>query len=240
MPYTDLMIDLETTSTKHNAAIIAIGLVKFNLNNPSVERKSLELLIDENSLTNYDFHTCPETLKWWENQNEDVRNHVFYDQPRVAIEEALDTINEFGKGVYNVWSQGSFDINVLENAYEKTNKKPFWKFYQIRDARTISSLMRDVPFISSLEQPKKPLNLHNPVEDCLHQINVIQFVYNCINNNTLISPIRKKAIRFDYTKDWICKSCNASNFAKRTTCFKCDTIKQSANTPPTNSFLSNE
>jgi hypothetical protein len=150
MSYTDLMIDLETTSTKHNAAIIAIGLVKFNLNNPSVERKTLELLIDENSLTKYDFHTCPETLKWWENQNEDVRNHVFYDQPRVVIEEALDTINEFGKGVYNVCGDKYISrFNLI---------KFFFKYKKIKDVKLYKISINDIK--NNIFYPKY-LNLDN-------------------------------------------------------------------------------
>ena len=43
--YLDVMIDIETASTKYDACVLSIGIVKFNLFDSEVERDKLELLI---------------------------------------------------------------------------------------------------------------------------------------------------------------------------------------------------
>jgi len=214
--FTDVMIDIETASTKYDACILSIGIVKFNLFDSSKEREELELLIFLDSSIEAGLRVSDDTMNWWKKQDIKVYNHVFIEEPRLSLKDALERMNKFlsQSTLERYWSQGSFDYVILENALEKLEMTPVWKFYQIRDSRTLSQL------ISIL--PKKPTNAHNAIVDCNYQIDVVLSVYDQLK----LEPIkRKKAIVFDYSKDWICGICGAGNFSYRTKCFKCDAIK---------------
>ncbi len=218
MSYTDVMIDIETLSTEYNACIIAIGAVKFNLYDPLKKREELELLIDVKSCEELNCHKCENTIEWWNKQPEEVLKHVFDDEPRFHIKDAIIQLNKFckgdiqGQGLVRYWSQGAFDYIILENTIKALKLEPVWKFWEIRDSRTIGSICKDIP--------KKPTKAHSPVVDCNHQINVIHFVYNKINAKESI--LGKRTITFDLNKgDWECEYCSSMNFKTRTVCFSC-------------------
>ena len=43
-----------------------------------------------------------------------------------------------GEKITHIWGHGShFDIPILENAYKACNLIPPWKFWQVRDTRTL-------------------------------------------------------------------------------------------------------
>jgi hypothetical protein len=216
MNHTDVMIDIETLSTEYNACIIAIGAVKFNLYDPSKKREELELLIDVKSCEELNCHKCENTIDWWNKQPEDVLKHVFDDEPRFHVKDAIIQLNNFCKGCSKYWSQGSFDYIILENTMKLLKIEPVWKFWQIRDSRTIGDICKDIP--------KKPEKAHSPVVDCNHQINVVHFVYNKINAKETI--LGKRQLKFNLNGgDWECKQCNNINFKYRNTCFSCNKIK---------------
>ena len=49
----------------------------------------------------------------------------------------LRKASKFLTGTKYFWSQGSFDYNILENAYNACNLELPWKFWQVRDSRTL-------------------------------------------------------------------------------------------------------
>jgi hypothetical protein len=236
--FTDVMIDIETTSTKNNACILSIGVVAFNLFSTLDENNinSLELLIDKKSCDDIHLHTCENTMKWWSIQKPEVRKRAFEDGPRLTIKDALVQLSEFCKKIKckRYWSQGiNFDYIVLENAYTQLNLSPVWKFWQLRDSRTIQHMLTDIP--------SKPEDAHDAISDCKHQIKVIQYVYNKLmpeqmsnsNNtttftstNTSLSSSSSYSSIYNFRKgDWKCSVCNASNFSTRLNCFKCDSFE---------------
>jgi len=233
--FTDVMIDIETASIKYNACILSIGIVAFNLYSPSDNTDSLELLIDKKSCDDLNLHTCENTMKWWSTQKPEVRRRAFEDGPRLNIKEALIKLNDFCKKYKckRYWSQGiNFDYIVLENAYTQLNMNPTWKFWQLRDSRTIQHMLSDTP--------NKPEDAHDAISDCKHQIKVIQYVYNKLmpdqmNNENITSDTLSTSVSlnsnsstsvYNFRKgDWNCRVCNATNFSTRLNCFKCDSFE---------------
>jgi hypothetical protein len=250
--FTDVMIDIETTSTQTNAVILSIGAVAFNLYNPELDNKSLndsenngiELLIHKNSCDEIGLHTCEETMKWWNNQSEIVRKRAFLDEPRINIKDGLLKLSEFCEKYKfkRYWAQGiNFDFVVLENAYNVCNikNKIVWKFYQLRDSRTIRFMVDTVP--------EKPIDAHNAIADCKYQINMIQYVYrklglissssstvltntitsttnNSGNNNYSGNNNSSKKRIISKPGDWLCLKCNSTNFSYRGDCYNCGFI----------------
>lgn len=213
--YLDVMIDIETASTKYDACVLSIGIVKFNLFDSEVERDKLELLIYLDSCVEAGLRVSEDTMEWWATQDKNVYNHVFNEGPRYSLIEGIRKMNEFisDPTIERYWSQGSFDFIVLENAMNKVEIEPIWKYYQLRDARTISKMVENLP--------RKPKNAHSAIVDCDYQIDVLHHVYEELN----IKPIkRKNRIVFDYSKDWLC-GCGAGNFAYRKSCYKCNKQK---------------
>lgn len=228
--YTDVMIDIETASTQNNAVILSIGMVAFNLFIPSTQNDSLELLIDKKSCDEIGLHTCQETMKWWSTQSNEVRKRAFEDGPRLSIKESLIKLSEFCKKYKfkRYWAQGiNFDYIVLENAYERCGIKNqiSWKFYQLRDSRTVRFMVENVP--------EKPKDAHDAIADCKYQIEMVHYVYNNLglfkkeetnnetNNETnkISNNIKKRVL--SKTGDWLCPSCNLNNFSYRGDCYNC-------------------
>ncbi len=236
--YTDIMIDIETASTKYNACILSIGIVAFNLYTISENNTdSMELLIDKKSCDDIHLHTCENTMKWWSTQKPQVRKRAFDDGPRLNIKDALIKLSDFCKKYKckRYWSQGiNFDYIVLENAYTQLQLTPVWKFYQLRDSRTIQHILTDTP--------NKPEDAHDAISDCKHQIKVIQYVYNKLmpsqmsNESTLTTSTTSTISTTSTTSsssttstiynlkkgDWKCCICQSMNFSTRLNCFKCD------------------
>ena len=230
--FTDIMIDIETASTKNNACVLSIGVVAFNLYTISEDNiDSLELLIDKKSCDDIHLHTCENTMKWWSIQKPEVRKRAFEDGPRLSIRDALVKLNDFCKKYKckRYWSQGiNFDYIVLENAYNQLNISPVWKFWQLRDSRTIQHMLTDTP--------NKPEDAHDAISDCKHQIKVIQYVYNKLmpsqmsneNINTSLSSSSSTTTTsvYNFRKgDWKCNVCSATNFSTRLNCFKCNNFE---------------
>jgi exodeoxyribonuclease VIII len=77
-------------------------------------------------------------------------------------------LEELGRLIWHskrVWANGpTFDMNILEHAYKSLGMALPWKYYTVRDARTVYSLC------PSLD--KYPAS-HHALEDCRRQIDLL-------------------------------------------------------------------
>jgi hypothetical protein len=217
--FPDIMIDIETLDTKPTAGILSIGIVLFDVNNINKDLIEIEILIDTNDLQKYNFTSSQSTLEWWNKQPEQVRNRAFTDGNRVSILEGLTKLNNICEEYKPIrfWSQGiNFDFVILENALNECKITPYWKFYQLRDSRTIQNILNYIPI-------NKPAESHNAIEDCKYQISVVKYVYNKLLNDS--TKLKNNNLEYkNNVNNWNC-ACNANNFWYRTTCFKCKTPK---------------
>lgn len=179
----DCMIDLETFGTSLNAVIVSIGAVVFDPNGADSyddlmtvkdSLKPLYLSIGVNAHQPNRIIDA-KTVFWWLEQSDTARHSLTQLQSdSVPLERALDTLAIFFSRhkVRHVWSHGvTFDLMILQHAYEQLDKKPPWHFTAMRDTRTLFGLLSETELAECwIENPLK----HSAVSDAACQAIAVQ------------------------------------------------------------------
>lgn len=166
-----LMIDLEGLSTGPDATILTIAAQAFDPFGKGYYEQSyyarVTLESQENRVIDDD------TIAWWATQPAIVRDEAFNEEGRIPLDQALD---ELGKLIWHskmIWAQGpTYDMNILEHAYKSYHKPLPWKYFMVRDSRTIFSCWPDQPI---------PPTSHHALEDCRRQIGMLQNTLKYLN-----------------------------------------------------------
>lgn len=190
--YGNIMIDLETLSTRTNATITKIAAVEFNKWTGETGDELL-LYIDENEWGKHNRHIDGETIVWWLSQSEDAVKSLLSTDVKLTLNAALQELSTFIRGHDNimdeipqfdldenhillpeddkkrrvvVWGNGAtMDISILQSAYEHFDYIVPWQYWAVNDVRTIVDLKPSVKKDTQFEGVK-----HNPIDDCKHQI----------------------------------------------------------------------
>lgn len=170
----DVMFDLETLDTKPSAVILSLGAVKFDPRqkgfDPDTERLSLRLEIDPQSTMGRTI--SDDTIAWWATQSKEAQEAAFGDVNRVTVEDAIEQFHKFVWNSERVWSQGSFDVNIMEHLYTSIGKPYAWQYWQVRDSRTLFDFID-----GNLDRTKH----HDAVEDAIAQAEAVQRALRKIN-----------------------------------------------------------
>lgn len=157
------MIDIETLGTSVDSSVLSIGAVKFKRNGDILD--SFFVTIKRNSCLDAGLIEYKDTLDWWMRIDENVRNLIFKEE--YTLKEGLRMLNQWLGDNSIMWANGpSFDIAILENCYRKCNMEIPWKFWNVRDVRTVADIGKvDLKRIEKAE--------HHPISDCKRQINIV-------------------------------------------------------------------
>ena len=155
----EAMTDIETLDTKNSAVVFQIGLVIFK-ENKTISKHQWNLQIDEQlkigrtvSASTLAFHLgIPENLK----SSIESGAGIYSFRESMKGFQAVVASHE----IKNFWAKGSFDFNILESLLQDYNIGPPWKFFQLRELRTL---------MSECKVPKGDVS-HNALEDCIAQI----------------------------------------------------------------------
>lgn len=174
-------LDLETASTSDNAAIVQLASVVVGsdyIKNVFNERISLA------SCEAHGCHVDVETMKWWDKQDPELRNHVFS-----GTRQLVDVLDDWDDWVYAqcegdfsrvyLWGNGAdFDCTILRNAYEIFAKWPI----NFRNHEHLRTMKRNTPvdwqesahiwFIGKFGDQAKP---HAAEWDAIYQAHIIQY-----------------------------------------------------------------
>jgi DNA polymerase III epsilon subunit-like protein len=155
----NVMLDLETYSTRANAAIASIGAVKWE-DDQIVD--TFYCTIDPKSCKAAGLHFDKETLLWWSKQSKEARDALLKDN--LDLEEALTNFEAwFGSKSLPTWGNGAgFDNVILENAYFALDRKRPWLPWDDRCYRTMKNIV-NVPI------DKREGTYHNALDDALTQ-----------------------------------------------------------------------
>jgi inhibitor of KinA sporulation pathway (predicted exonuclease) len=165
-----VMLDLETWGTAPGCAIRSIGAVAFSLVHIDVSPAPFYRNIEDQSCVDAGLIKDPATEAWWAKQSAEAQDFLLRDP--VLLPEALSEFWTWFKQVdgAQLWSQGAnFDIPILEAAYRATGVAIPWKYFNVRDTRTVYDICGFDYYAEAREGTH-----HNALDDCMHQIKMVQ------------------------------------------------------------------
>jgi hypothetical protein len=137
---------------------------------PLKDMKTFYKRIDIESCKVLDLDIDKNTLKWWKEQSREARFEVFENKDRECIKDVLLSLTDFIKNCKNVWANSpNFDCVIIENVYKKLNLEIPWKFWNLRDTRTVYALAN-----LGLKDFCSKNTAHNALEDCYSQIKCLK------------------------------------------------------------------
>jgi len=166
------MLDIETLGTCPDCVVLTLGAVKFNPYTKEDVAGGIYCKPDVDDQIARGRIVREDTMEWWSQQAEAVREEALGTEGRIPVEQMLKELNRFLVGAGNIWAQGAvFDIGILEHLYKQYDMVPNWQFWQISDSRTLFKVHGD-PRVKGKE------GLHNALEDCVSQAEAVQTIYS--------------------------------------------------------------
>lgn len=161
-----VMVDIETLAITPDACILTIAAQQFN---PFEKKNYNELrhFYSRVSIESQKERKVEEyTVEWWANQTDAAKEEAFSEEDRLPLADALKQLSPLIWQSEFMWiNDPTFEVNILENAYQSYNMPIPWKFYLVRDARTVYSLHPEL---------KKRCATHHALDDCRRQIEMLQ------------------------------------------------------------------
>jgi 3' exoribonuclease, RNase T-like len=158
----NLMVDLETLSTRSNAALVSIGAVMFD---HTGQGATFYHAIKRDGQEDMGLHVDQQTLAWWAKQSPQARA-ALSDPKAVSIQFAmLEFVNFYrANGANRIWSHGSsFDTPILRNAMRACSIKDPSQYWNDRCTRTL--------YAAALinEKSYRDASAHNALADAIAQ-----------------------------------------------------------------------
>lgn len=160
-----LMFDLETLDTRPSAVILSLGAVKFDPRGIDIQPQTLKLKFDIDSQTALGRTVSDDTIEWWSKQDPIIQEEAFSEHDRTHVNDALDQFHKFVWNSEQIWSQGSFDVNIMEDLYRMLDRSPAWQYWQVRDSRTLFNFID-----GNMDRSKH----HDAMEDAKEQALAVQ------------------------------------------------------------------
>lgn len=157
-----IMVDLETLGVAPDGVILTVAAQSFDPFSDQVYDRSYYARIDLDSQPNRTI--TDSTVEWWA-QFPEAAEEAFHEDNRLPIKQVLEELNSLLWKHEFVWSKGAFDFTILEHAFKEQGMPVPWKFWRVRDVRTVMSLWPDCP---------KPAVAHHALDDCKNQIKQLQ------------------------------------------------------------------
>lgn len=144
-----VMIDLETMGTTKRAAIMSIGAAVLSSQTMHVIDE-FEVNVDVESCIKYGLVKDARTQEFWQRESNAtalaLMKHNAWDLSDALQMFRAWILKDADKEDIEPWANGtSFDLAILETAYERTDLPHPWKYSNERDYRTLKCLYRDVP-----------------------------------------------------------------------------------------------
>lgn len=170
----DLMTDIETWGTGPDAVVRAVAMVAFK---PWTGEVVATMAWDWRRLVDEQIELgCTvdaDTVRWWKNRCGGSLGDMLQGcgspfpvaKPN-SLDDALSQIESviIDHDISCFWSRGAFDYPILSNLFGEMVIGECWKFWQLRDVRTLDDLAPKV----------KPDHPHHPLSDCLAQVEQVR------------------------------------------------------------------
>jgi len=149
--------------------ICSIGAAKFDSREVG---ETFEASVDITSCQDFGLEIDAETLSWWLTQSSEARAQLVGGD---GLGDVLADLNRFIADADELWANSpSFDLAILEAAFESCGVSAPWEFYEERDFRTLNNLGIEY----DIEQEGIE---HSAVNDAVHQATIGATVLGRIN-----------------------------------------------------------
>jgi len=164
------MIDLETLATSPDCVILTLGGIMFDPYSKEDPHTPIYLRIDADEQMEMGRNWNEDTIKWWGEQDPEIREEALGEEGRLSLADALDQFHKWVCHSDTIWANGSiFDIMIMEDLYRQMERVPPWNYYNIRDVRTV--------FNMGVAHNMDKGNLHNAMADAYQQAKGVQNVF---------------------------------------------------------------
>lgn len=154
------MLDLETLGTRNDAMIIQVGAVYFDRMTGELGRE-FATCIDPGNYGDK-FTVDYDTVKWWFEQSDAARGLVL--RTPMSLVEAIFGLTHFLEGEdITLWSHATFDMPILQHAFQTVGMKNPVPFRNMRDLRTLMDLADH-----HSDAPREGCH-HNALDDAKYQ-----------------------------------------------------------------------
>ena len=164
------MTDIETLSSRNDAAVIAIGFCVFD----KVQiLDKIELLIDPQLAIG---HRDPRTIQWWEEQDEHVRMKMFSGMisPWEACQQLVDFFDVYNK-CKEVWANPpQFDHVILRHLFDECGVKCPWHYRVERDFRTLKAIAHQHSI--DYQRAYEGIDKHDALSDAMAQAHAVMII----------------------------------------------------------------
>lgn len=163
----DVMVDLETLSTRPDAAIVSIGACWFNAATQQVGHP-WHTRIDMADSIRFGGHVDGNTVSWWLRQS-DAARAALTEGCNNLVDDALQGLALYLHSVapadqVRLWGNGAdFDLPILASTYARANRDQPWRYFNGRCFRTLRKLLPHV------KAPEFKGTEHNAAHDAQHQ-----------------------------------------------------------------------
>ncbi len=171
MTYNHAMIDLETMGTAQDTVVMSCGLVMFSPEEGTISETNRDhIVLNVQSQLDAGRTITGDTLKWWLRQSpEAVAGWNRAEEQCLTLQNFLEELRAIWK-MYDaryVWGHGAtFDISILENMYKYGGLGTPWKFWDVRDTRTLFHL-------TGVKPNRAEGTHHNALDDAIAQAHAV-------------------------------------------------------------------
>ena len=150
----DIMVDIETLGKRPGSVILSVGAVEFDIKNAEILGEFYAVIDLESSIHN-GLTVDSSILLWWmlddqqEARNDILKVYEDEDEDVYDLSEVLIDISSFVESCreedndLRVWANPpSFDLMILESAFDVMYMEIPWKHYEMMDLRTLKKIYK--------------------------------------------------------------------------------------------------
>lgn len=178
-----IVIDIETLGTCDDAAILELGFAivvpdeTSELHHVKIESIG-DIVFDlQQQIDEFNRKIQADTLLWWLKQGAKLqmmytsKDPVSFSEGYLQLAQIVQQLRQKYPAVY-FWSRGSdFDFRILKSLLDHVNIPCFWKFWEVRDIRTVSNplLLTDDQLTTNTHYASD--DAYNEASELVHAIN---------------------------------------------------------------------
>ena len=184
----NIMICIETLSTKTNASIIEITAMEFNkLTGEIGDEFNTVIIPSEWAKNGRDIDGYSILCQFAQNEGIQEKCAAENDNMNTLMDSLClltlfikrhDNIDDTSENRIVIWgNSNTSDISILQSAYEHFDMKTPWEHWAVNDCRTIANLMPEIENDILFEGEK-----HNPSDNCKYQIKYLSRILRTIKH----------------------------------------------------------